>query len=78
MSHQRACLGRLFFKLPEGKKVETGQYWLSVQFDGSEVQVPFRIMTKEEEKYFKKNWKNLKKEHEAFLKQEFEKAKQQQ
>jgi hypothetical protein len=78
VSHQRGCLGRLFFKLPEGKKVETGQYWLSVQFDGSEVQVPFRIMTKEEEKYFRKNWKNLKKEHEAFLKQEAEKAKQQQ
>ncbi len=70
VSHQRACLGRLFFKLPEGKKVETGQYWLNVQFDGSEVQTPFRIMTKEEEKYFRKNWKNLKKEHEAFLKQE--------
>ena len=76
VSYQRACLGRLFFKLPEGKKVETGQYWLNVQFDGSEVQAPFRIMTKEEEKYFRKNWKNLKKEHEAFLKQEA--AKQQQ
>jgi hypothetical protein len=32
-------------------------------------------MTKEEEKYLKKNWKNLKKEHEAFLKSEAEKAK---
>ena len=78
VSQHRACLGRLFFKLPEGKKIETGQYWLNVQFDGSEVQAPFRIMTKEEEKYFRKNWKDIKKEHEAFLKQEAEKAKQQQ
>ena len=78
VNHQRACLGRMFFKLPEGEEVVTGQYWLIVQFDGSEVQAPFRIMTKEEEKYFKKNWKDVKKEHEAFLKQEAEKAKQQQ
>jgi hypothetical protein len=76
ISRQRACLGRLFFKVPDG--ITTGQYWLHVQFAGSEVQVPFRIMTKDEEKFLKKNWKDLKKEHEAFLKQEAEKAKQQQ
>jgi hypothetical protein len=78
LSWQRACLGRLFFKLPEGKTIETGQYWLNVQFAGSVVQTPFRIMTKEEQKFLKKNWKDLKKEHEAFLKAEAEKAKQQQ
>ena len=77
LSFRRACLGRLFFKLPEGKKIVPGQYWLYVDFAGSQVQTPFRIMTKDEEKYFKKNWKDLKKEHEAFLKQEAEKAKQQ-
>ena len=76
ISWQRACLGRLFFKVPDG--ITTGQYWLHVQFAGSEVQAPFRIMTKDEEKFLKKNWKDLKKEHEAFLKQEAEKAKQQQ
>jgi len=76
ISWQRACLGRLFFKVPGG--ITTGQYWLHVQFAGSEVQVPFRIMTKDEEKFLKKNWKDLKKEHEKFLKQEAEKAKQQQ
>jgi len=76
VSWQRACLGRLFFKLPEGTTIEPGQYWLSVNFEGSTVEAPFRIMTKEEEKYLKKNWKNLKKEHEAFLKAEAEKAKQ--
>lgn len=76
-SNQLASVGRLFFKLPEGKVIETGQYWLNVQFEGSEVQVPFRIMTKEEEKYFRKNWQDVKKEHEAFLKREVEKAQQQ-
>ncbi len=78
LSSRRACLGRLFFKLPEGQKIEPGQYWLSVKFAGSTVEAPFRIMTEEEEKYLRKNWKDLKKEHEAFLKRELEKAKQQQ
>ena len=78
ISHQRACLGRLFFKMPEGQKIEPGQYWLSVKFAGSTVEAPFRIMTEEEEKYFSKNWQDLKKEHDAFLKRELEKAKQQQ
>ena len=78
LSVYRACLGRLFFKLPEGEKIVPGQYWLYVDFAGSQVQTPFRIMTKDEQKYLKKNWKDLKKEHEAFLKEEREKAKQQQ
>ena len=78
LSWQRACVGRLFFKMPEGKTIETGQYWLNVQFADSIVQAPFRIMTEEEEKFLKKNWKDLKKEHEAYLKAEAEKAKQQQ
>jgi hypothetical protein len=76
VNSRQACLGRIFFKLPEGQTIEPGQYWLNVEFANSTVQVPFRIMTKEEEKYLKKNWKDLKKEHEAFLKSEFEKAKQ--
>ena len=78
LSFRRACLGRLFFKLPEGKEIIPGQYWLYTDFAGSQVQTPFRIMTKEEEKFLKKNWKDLTKEHEAFLKAESEKAKQQQ
>ena len=75
VSWQRGCVGRIFFKLPEGQTIEPGQYWLSVKFAGSTVEAPFRIMTKEEEKYLKKNWKDLKKEHEAFIKSELEKAK---
>ena len=63
---------------PESRQtIEPGQYWFIAKFTGSEVQTPFRIMTKDEEKLLKKNWKNLKKEHEAFLKQEAEKARQQ-
>ena len=77
LSIRRACLGRLFFKLPEGKTIVPGQYWLYTDFAGSQVQTPFRILTKEEQKYLKKNWKDLKKQHEAFLKSEAEKAKQQ-
>ncbi len=77
LSIRRACLGRLFFKLPEGKTIVPGQYWLYTDFAGSQVQTPFRILTKEEQKYLKKNWKDLKKQHEAFLNSEAEKAKQQ-
>jgi len=76
VSSQMACLGRLFFKLPEGTIIEPGQYWLRVSFEDSVVEAPFRIMTKEEEKYLRKNWKDLKKEHEAFVKAEAEKARQ--
>ncbi len=76
-SWQRGCLGRLFFKLPEGTTIEPGQHWLVVSFAGSAIEVPFRIMTAEEEKYLKKNWKDLKKEHEAWLEAEAEKARPQ-
>jgi hypothetical protein len=48
-----------------------------VSFAGSSIEVPFRIMTEEEERFLKKNWKDLKKEHDAFLKAEAEKARQQ-
>ncbi|MEE4271565.1 MAG: hypothetical protein V2I67_07825, partial [Thermoanaerobaculales bacterium] len=65
-------------KLPEGQTIEPGHYWLVVQFTGSAVEVPFRIMTKDEEKFLKKNWKDLKKEHEAYLKREAENAGQSQ
>jgi hypothetical protein len=75
---QRACVGRLFFKMPEGKEIVPGQYWLNVQFANSIVQTPFRIMTKEEEKFLKKNWKDLKEQYEAYLKAQAEEAKQQQ
>lgn len=67
MTSQSACVGRLFFEIPG--KIQTGQHYLNVQFEGSVVQVPFRILTKAEEKEFKKTWKDIKKEHDASCKQ---------
>ena len=67
LSRQRACLGRIFFNIPGG--IQHGQHFLTVQFEKSVVRVPFRILTKAEEKEFSKTWKDIKKEHEkAFTK----------
>jgi hypothetical protein len=60
LSNRRACLGRLFFRIPGG--IAYGQHWLNVKFDGSLVRVPFRILTKEEEKLLSKNFKDIKKQ----------------
>jgi hypothetical protein len=49
----RACLGRLFFKIPGG--IQYGQYWLLVQFDNSQLKVPFKVLT---EKDAKQNFKD--------------------
>jgi hypothetical protein len=63
----RGCVGRLYFKIPGGLKY--GQHFLNVKFQNSVVRVPFRIMTKEEEKFMEKNWKDIKKQvDEAFKK----------
>jgi hypothetical protein len=62
LSSERACVGRLYFHVPGGIKV--GQHWLIVKFAQSEVQVPFRILTKEEQKEFSKSWEDIKKMHE--------------
>lgn len=59
LSPDRGCLGRLFFHVPGGIKV--GQHWLIVHFGDSEVQVPFRILTKDEQKAFGKTWEDIKK-----------------
>jgi hypothetical protein len=67
LSSDRACLGRLFFKIPGG--IVTGQYWLNVQFAKSMVQVPFRVMTEAEEKKFRENWEEIKEWHEESMKQ---------
>jgi hypothetical protein len=57
LTDNRACLGRLFFKVPGG--IQTGQHWLVTKFATSEVHVPFRILTKDEEKFLRKNWEDL-------------------
>ena len=67
LSSNRACMGRIFFNVPG--KIQTGQHYLLVKFDNSMIEVPFRILTKAEEKEFRKNWKSLKKEHDAEYKE---------
>lgn len=64
-SDQMACLGRLYFRIPGG--VAYGQHWLNVKFPKSTIRVPFRILTKEEEKFLEKNYKSIEKQvEEAF------------
>ena len=65
LSPERACLGRLFFNIPGG--VTYGQHWLNVKFAKSVVRVPFRILTKEEEKLLSRNYGDIRKQvQEAF------------
>ena len=60
LSDTRACLGRLYFKIPGG--ITYGQHWLNVKFEKSLVRVPFRVLTKEEEKLMDKNYKSISKQ----------------
>jgi hypothetical protein len=57
--------GILYFPVPGG--IQYGQYFLNVKFDGSLIRVPFRIMTKDEEKVLLDNYWSIKKRfNEAF------------
>ena len=60
LSNTRGCVGRLFFKVPGG--IQYGQHWLNVKFEKSLVRVPFRILTKDEEKLLSKNYGNIRKQ----------------
>jgi hypothetical protein len=65
LTNQRACLGRLYFPVPTG--ITYGQHWLNVKFAEGVIRVPFRILTKEEDKLLEKNFKDIKKQvDEAF------------
>jgi len=65
LSNMRACTGRLFFRVPGG--IKYGQHWLDVKFEKSLVRVPFRILTKDEEKLLTKNYSDIRKQvKEAF------------
>jgi hypothetical protein len=65
LSSDRACVGRLYFKIPGG--ITYSQHWLNVKFEKSLVRVPFRILTAEEEKLLSKNYKSIEKQvKEAF------------
>jgi hypothetical protein len=52
-----ACVGRLFFRIPGG--IKYGQHWLNIKLKNSLVRVPFRILTKEEEEFLSKNYKDI-------------------
>jgi hypothetical protein len=60
ISQTRACLGRLFFKVPGG--IQYGQHWLNVKFEKGVIRVPFRILTKDEEKFLSKNYGDIEKQ----------------
>ena len=65
LSNTRACVGRLFFKVPGG--IKHGPHWLNVKFEKSLVRVPFKILTADEEKFLSKNYKDIEKQvKEAF------------
>jgi hypothetical protein len=65
LSSDRACIGRLYFKIPGG--ITYGQHWLNVKFENSLLRVPFKILTKEEEQFLSKNYKDIEKQvDEAF------------
>jgi hypothetical protein len=67
LTSDRGCLGRFFFPIPTG--ITYGQHWLNIKFAKSVVRVPFRILTKEEDKMLDKNYKSIKKQvDEAFKK----------
>jgi hypothetical protein len=65
MTNHRACVGRFYFKVPGG--IAYGQHFLTIKFAQSTLRVPFRILTKDEEKFLDKNFKSIKKQvDEAF------------
>jgi hypothetical protein len=65
LSSDRACVGRLYFRIPGG--IAYGQHWLNVKLANTLLRVPFRVLTKEEEQFFSKNYKSIEKQvKEAF------------
>jgi hypothetical protein len=60
LSNTRGCVGRIFFHVPGG--IAYGQHWLNVKFEKSLVRVPFRILTKDEEKLLSKNFKDIRRQ----------------
>ncbi len=67
LTNQRACVGRLYFPIPGG--IAYGQHWLNVKFAKSTIRVPFRILTKDEDKFLDKNYRDIEKQvEEAFKK----------
>jgi len=57
LTPDRGCVGRLYFPVEGG--IQYGQHWLNVKFENSLIRVPFRILTKDEEKLLDKNYKSI-------------------
>jgi len=66
VSNQRACLGQLYFHVPGG--IKYGQHWLNIKFTTGPIRVPFKILTKDEEKLMSKYYSNIKKQIDAAFK----------
>jgi hypothetical protein len=66
LSYDRACVGRVYFKVPGG--IKYGQHWLNVQLRDTLVRVPFRVLTDDEEKLLSKNYKQIRKQVEDAFK----------
>ena len=65
LTDRRACVGRVYFQIPGG--ITYGQYFLNIKYEKSQLRVPFRVLTKEEEKTLSKNFKSIKQQvEEAF------------
>ncbi len=60
LSWERACVGRMYFKIPDG--IQYGQHTLNIMFDGGVLRVPFNIMTNAEMKELKQQYKEMEKE----------------
>ena len=60
LSWRTRCFGRLYFQVPGG--IQYGQHFLHVQLGETTMRVPFRIMTKEELKEAKAEYKQKMKE----------------
>jgi len=60
LNHGAACVGRLYFHVPDG--IKYGTYNVDVQFADSIVRVPIEIMTEDQAKEFEKKWKEAEKE----------------
>jgi hypothetical protein len=60
LSTESACMGRLFFNVPDG--IEYGRYYLHVKLANSELAVPLNVMTKQQLKQAKKQYKEYVKE----------------
>jgi len=57
LSSRRGCVGRVYFHVPGGTKY--GQHWLNVKFKETLIRVPFRILTKEEDKLLEKHYDDI-------------------